>query len=135
MKKATEEWCKAAKDDLDVIERIVNDDHLSHIVAFHAQQCIEKIFKASLEEFDIEVPKVHSLVSLFGKIENLIEMEVDIQMLQTLDSLYIDARYPGELGLLPNGKPTRVEALQFQQVAKDVFTAQLRRLKTEKSRR
>lgn len=42
MKKLTEEWLKAAKDDLDVIERILSAAHLSHIVAFHAQQCVEK---------------------------------------------------------------------------------------------
>ena len=28
MKKLTEEWLKAAKDDLDVIERIIDDAHL-----------------------------------------------------------------------------------------------------------
>jgi len=38
MKKLTEEWLKAAIDDLNVIERIIDDVHLSHIVAFHAQQ-------------------------------------------------------------------------------------------------
>jgi len=47
MKKLTEEWLKAAKDDLNVIERIIDDVHLSHIVAFHAQQCIEKVFQNS----------------------------------------------------------------------------------------
>ncbi len=42
MKSLTEEWLKAARDDLDVIERIIDDAHLAHIVAFHAQQSIEK---------------------------------------------------------------------------------------------
>ena len=45
MKKLTEEWLRAAKDDLDVIEKILGEAHLSHITAFHAQQCIEKAFK------------------------------------------------------------------------------------------
>ena len=39
--------------------------HLSHIVAFHAQQCVEKVFKAVLEEHKIEVPRIHSLVKHF----------------------------------------------------------------------
>lgn len=49
MKKVTEEWLKAARDDLDVIGRIVSAGHLSHMVAFHAQQCVEKAFKQSVK--------------------------------------------------------------------------------------
>ena len=41
MKRVTEEWLKAAKDDLLVIERIGIEPLLTHMVAFHAQQCIE----------------------------------------------------------------------------------------------
>jgi hypothetical protein len=35
--------------------------------------------------------------------------------------LYIDARYPGDFGLLPNGKPGIAEALLFQQAAKEIY--------------
>ena len=101
MKKITEDWLKAAKDDLDVIERIIKDEHLSHIVAFHAQQSLEKLFKAVIEEHDIETQKIHKLVTLYGRIESVLGEEMDLQLLKTLDSLYIEARYPGELGLLP----------------------------------
>ena len=38
MKKLTEEWLKAAEDDLRVIERIGRDEHLTHMVAFHAHR-------------------------------------------------------------------------------------------------
>jgi hypothetical protein len=38
-----------------------------------------------------------------------------------LDQLYIDARYPGELGLLPHGKPTIVESQKFYLLAKQVY--------------
>ena len=72
MKKLTEEWLKAAGDDLDVIERILDDAHLSHVLAFHAQQCIEKGFKAVLEEHEIEVTRIHSLVTLLGKVEGYV---------------------------------------------------------------
>lgn len=40
MKKISEEWLKSAQDDLRVIERIIQDERLTHMVAFHAQQCI-----------------------------------------------------------------------------------------------
>ncbi len=113
MKKLTEAWLRAAKDDLDVIERIIKDDHLSHVVAFHAQQGLEKLFKAVIEEHDIETQKIHKLVSLYGRIESFLGEELDLQLLKTLDALYIEARYPGELGLLPNGRPTQDDAKRF----------------------
>ena len=49
MEKLAGEWLKAAKDDIDVIEKIIDDEHLSHVVAFHSQQCVEKTFKAIFE--------------------------------------------------------------------------------------
>ena len=38
MKKITEEWLKAAHADIMVIEKIIDSEYLTHIVAFHAQQ-------------------------------------------------------------------------------------------------
>lgn len=119
----TPTFLKAAQDDLDVIGRILVDDHLSHIVAFHAQQSIEKVFKALLEEHEIEAPKIHNLVTLFGRLEAIISFEPDVSLLKTLDSLYIEARYPGELGLLPSGRPTPTDARSFCAYANDVFAA------------
>jgi HEPN domain-containing protein len=40
---------------------------------------------------------------------------------EDLDRLYIDARYPGELGLLPDGQPTRADAQRFYDCAKSVY--------------
>lgn len=129
MKKVTEEWLKAARDDLDVIGRIVSAGHLSHMVAFHAQQCVEKAFKAVCEEHGIETRKTHNLVHLYGRIESILASEVDLRMLTTLDALYIEARYPGELGLLPHGSPTSADADAFRSFAENLLTivsAQLR---------
>lgn len=121
MKKLTENWLKAAKDDLDVIERIIKDAHLSHMVAFHAQQCLEKLFEAVIEEHDIETQKIHKLVTLYGRIESFLGEEMDLQLLKTLDSLYIEARYPGELELLPNGRPTQDDAENFYSYVCNAF--------------
>jgi hypothetical protein len=60
------------------------------------------------------------LETLFNKVRELISLEIDADMLTLLDQLYIDARYPGELGLLPNGKPTVVEANEFYSIAKQL---------------
>jgi hypothetical protein len=34
-----------------------------------------------------------------------------------LDKLYVDARHPADLGLLPDGKPTIEEAIAFNKLA------------------
>jgi len=49
MSKLYHEWIKAASDDLLVIEKIIDNEELTHIVAFHSQQAIEKSLKSLLE--------------------------------------------------------------------------------------
>jgi HEPN domain-containing protein len=121
MKEITNEWLKAAYDDILVIEKIIDTDYLSHIVAFHAQQAIEKSFKAFMEEHDIEFRKIHNLVTLSSRIEPYLSWSIDIDLLRTLNSLYVDARYPGDFGLLPHGKPDHEHAQYFYQQAKDIY--------------
>lgn len=50
MKPTTKEWLKAAKDDLDAAQTLVLKQNLTNLAAFHCQQCIEKCFKAVIEE-------------------------------------------------------------------------------------
>ncbi|MFN3929755.1 MAG: hypothetical protein ACK4OK_09005 [Thermoflexus sp.] len=47
--------------------------------------------------------------------------ELDPDILTDLDDLYIEARYPGELGLLPYGRPTLEDARRFYEFAADVY--------------
>jgi HEPN domain-containing protein len=91
--------------------------------AFHAQQAIEKSFKAIIEEFELGFLKSHSLELLHNKVKEKIEIEINHELLILLDQLYIDARYPGELGLLPDGKPSIQEASAFYNFAKELFEA------------
>ena len=60
-------------------------------------------------------------MTLYGVIENLIGEKLDLTLLKTLDELCIDARYPGDLGLLPNGKPTKEDAKKFYNFAISIF--------------
>jgi len=48
-------------------------------------------------------------------------LEVDREILTDLDDLYIESRYPRELGLLPNGKPTREDAQRFYRFAQSLY--------------
>jgi HEPN domain-containing protein len=51
----------------------------------------------------------------------LISINVDLATLTDLDDLYIESRYPGELGLLPGGRPTVADAQEFFNVAQDIY--------------
>ena len=82
---------------------------------------MKKTFKALVEENELGFIKTHSLETLFEKVKAIISIEIDMDMLTLLDQLYIDARYPGELGLLPNGKPSTAEAKEFYSLASQLF--------------
>ena len=51
------------------------------------------------------------------KIEEVIPLSVNELIISELDRLYIDARYPGDMGLMPFGKPSPEEALKYYQEA------------------
>ena len=101
MRKATEEWLMSARDDLETIGELVDNPRLTHVVAFHAQQCVEKAFKAILEEREEEIPHVHNLVTLNERAGNPMQGEDGLDVLDRLNQLYIKARYPCERGLFP----------------------------------
>ena len=113
------EWLKAAYSDLRSIKHIISDSFLTHVVAFHSQQAIEKSFKAIMEDSSIVIPKVHKLENLVNKIN--VEIEVNPEILATLDLLYIESRYPWDMGLLPHGKPALKDAEEFYKTAQNIF--------------
>lgn len=114
-------WIASALADLKSIEHLKDDEFLTHIVAFHAQQCVEKCFKAFLETRTGEVPRIHSTLKLFAMVKDELKCDLDTDLLTDLDALYIDARYPGDLGLLPDGKPTLANAREFYDLARKIF--------------
>jgi HEPN domain-containing protein len=121
MKKTTNDWLVSADSDLLLIQEIITYENLTHLSAFHVQQAIEKSFKAIIEEFDMGLKKTHSLEMLYGKIKEKLNTEINTDLLILLDQLYIDARYPGEMGLLPDGKPSISEAREFYNLGKMVY--------------
>jgi HEPN domain-containing protein len=48
MRSPTEDWINSARSDVETMREIVSNEGLTHVVAFHAQQCIET--KMSLSE-------------------------------------------------------------------------------------
>ena len=87
------------------------------MVAFHAQQAIEKSLKAIIDEFDLGFVKIHQIERLLEIVKEHVEANIDHKIVQMLDSLYIESRYPVDIGLLPDGKPTEEDADKFFEFA------------------
>lgn len=121
MKKITEDWLRSARMDLDNISKIIHEEHLTPVVAFHSHQAIEKYLKALMEENQIEFRKTHDLIYLHKIIKKHFDLKIDIRILRAINELYIDSRYPGEFGILPDGKPTVKDAKEFYEYAKSIF--------------
>lgn len=120
MKQLTREWLNAAGDDLSTIEKILDNPLLTNIVAFHSQQAVEKSIKAIIEEFGVAFVKTHNLQTLMIKIEEIMPLTANELIISELDRLYIDARYPADLGLMPDGKPTLEEAVIYYREALNI---------------
>ncbi|MFP4527731.1 MAG: HEPN domain-containing protein [Candidatus Kapaibacterium sp.] len=121
MKPATEYWLESARSDLRIIELIRSEADLTHQVAFHCQQAIEKTLKAIIEQYRLPFVKTHSLVTLFGSISKVYSIDYDEDTIMILDQMYIDARYPGDMGLLPDGNPTIEQASEFIETALSIY--------------
>ena len=120
MKRQTEHWLDKAKDDLILIEEIMDNEHLTNMVAFHSQQAIEKSIKAVLEEKENHVPRIHNIIALKEKVENYITLAIDQEIFDQINELYIDSRYPMDMGLLPDGKPSKEIAGKFFNMATEI---------------
>lgn len=121
MKNSTKAWLQSAESDLLLIKSIINQEELTHLAAFHAQQAVEKTFKSLVEEYELGFMKTHSLETLYNKVKTYFPI-IDLDRIIILDQLYIDARYPGEFGLLPHGKPSLNDAIEFYNFAKEILS-------------
>jgi HEPN domain-containing protein len=102
----------AAEDDLLAARKLFGEERLTNVVSFHCQQCLEKCFKAIIEEQGKPSIKSHDLIRL--QLHANIELSAaETVLLGIINEVYIDARYPGDLGLLPHGKPSLPEVKSF----------------------
>lgn len=112
MKTTTGDWIRAAEDDLMAAKMLATEERLTNLAAFHCQQCLEKCFKAIIEEFDKPMIKSHDLFRLSSTSGIQLD-ENEKVLIQIINEVYIDSRYPGDLGLLPQGRPTIKEIENF----------------------
>ncbi len=101
----------------------MEDELLTPSVAFHAHQAVEKSFKAILESYGVRVPKTHDLEKLYGVIQEIgIEFNgVDEDLLSQINDVYVDSRYPSDVGLIPDGIPSVKKVTFFYSLAKQVY--------------
>ena len=118
---ASLDWLKSAEFDIRNNQYIIEDKALTGVVAFHAQQVIEKSLKAFLEYKKKTVPKEHSLLKLYSICKNDLSFDIEEDLLIILSKLYLDTRYPGNFGLLPNGLPDINDSKYYSQSAIDIF--------------
>jgi HEPN domain-containing protein len=121
MKFLAQEWLRSAKDDIIALNELIDNPDITNIVAFHCEQCVQKCFKAIIEQYALKTPRIHSLITLHERVKEISDLRFDMDTLDKLDKLYIDARYPSDLGLLPYGKPTLGNAKEFYNFAIEVY--------------
>jgi len=131
VKSITKDWIGTAKLDIEAMESMIRNERLTGHIAFHAQQAIEKSLKAVIEEDGERVPKIHSLSKLIELCTPFIKLSLNEDIIIALDSLYIESRYPGEFGLLPEGKPDLKQAYKFYESAKMIYSSILNYLESK----
>ena len=123
MKKQAKEWLRFAKTDLQSSKTLIIDENLSTSAAFHVQQCVEKSLKGLLELYNEKVPRVHDLIKLNQQIEEIdtINIKIDEEIIDQINQVYIDTRYPADFGLLPEGNPSKERIEKFIEEAESIY--------------
>jgi HEPN domain-containing protein len=67
------------------------------------------------------VPQIHNLLRLYGTVRNYCKLDIDMQTLEEISEVYIDSRYPSELGLMPYGSLSVERASEFYNEAKNIY--------------
>lgn len=119
--KLPELWLQYAYDDLKSA-KVLLAEGVYNVACFHAQQAVEKLFKAFIAAYNQPIPRTHSLIRLHKICEDLLEdkLEFDNEKLIFLNDIYIDSRYPADFGALPSGKPGEQEANSAYSYAKAI---------------
>jgi HEPN domain-containing protein len=117
VQKLVAEWVRWAHADMSVAS-LVDDERIApEIVAFHAQQAVEKMLKALLVQRQVDFPRTHSIGALLSLCEEAgfvgAQEYVDAS---SLTRYAVATRYPGE-----EEPVSREEAKEAVTLAAQVF--------------
>jgi len=134
MKDITKGWIEYAERDFKLAKELLEDEYYSNQSVYHSQQAIEKIIKAVLEETKIRFPKIHMVQILFSLLPSEFKNKVTIDEseLELVDDIFIESKYPSDLGLLPKGLPSKEDAKQIFVIAEKIYKPLLKYLKNIK---
>lgn len=114
-------WIFFADKDLALAEFIAERPEFTGELTFHCQQAIEKYLKAFLAANKIAFKKTHDLESLYLNVKEVKDLNLDEIILEQLATLYVETRYPSNVGLLSDGSlPTQEKAKIYLAFAKSV---------------
>jgi len=120
MKEEAKRWFDFALEDLKLAELAMKEE-IYNQVCFHSQQCVEKILKGYMILKGEIYPKSHKLADLLSKIQESPFDPLKDEIL-LLDRFYIPTRYPDALpGTLPEGLPSKEDAEEALNTAKEIF--------------
>jgi HEPN domain-containing protein len=111
-----EDWLRYAYSDLELARVTPPPNVILEALCFHAQQTVEKAFKAVLVKKGIPIPKSHSIRMLLDLLSKEIEIPEEIEEAAILTDYAVISRYPGDV------EP--VDELEYQeavQIAQNVF--------------
>jgi HEPN domain-containing protein len=107
MNPLTQEWVKKAEGDFVVAAQIMRrrKQRVYDAACFHAQQTVEKYFKARLCEAGVAFPKTHDLVALLKLLLPLEPLWITfLPNAQLLVDYAVDFRYPGDTATLAEAR-------------------------------
>ncbi|MGQ9628533.1 MAG: HEPN domain-containing protein [Anaerolineae bacterium] len=120
-------WFDYALDDFKGI-RVLLNEKVYRLVCFHAQQFVEKVFKGLLFQQGMDPPRTQDLGFLYQKLGQLnAPLRIDVADLEFLSGVYVEFRYPPEIGFLSHGEPRQEDAEKASAIAGRVF-AQVEKL-------
>jgi len=74
----------------------------------------------------IPFQKTHDLGKLYSEIKKIKDWNIDEQQLVIIRDIYVESRYPSDIGLLSDGSiPTQEDAKIFLEFTKEVATIAL----------
>ena len=89
------EWLNRAASDLAIARAKIEGAYLEDL-CYHAQQCVEKAFKAVLLHRQRGFPYIHDLAELANRIElSGLPLPADIRDVVGLTEYAVEGRYPG----------------------------------------
>lgn len=92
------EWMHRARSDLALANMVADERIAPEIIAFHAQQAVEKALKALLIQRQVEFPRTHIIGMLLNASkESGYHFQSSLEEVVKLSDYAVSARYPGEM--------------------------------------